>query len=69
MAFEYSNKNKKSRLSFNYFYNNRRNDFFFAEIYHDFNYFNIFTNYSDISAEFWNNIYLFRKNFRRRYFR
>jgi hypothetical protein len=70
MVFGYSDKNKKSRLLFNFFfysyrdffYNIRRDDFFLTRIYYDFNYFNISTNRSDIRAEFWNNIYSERSN-------
>jgi hypothetical protein len=68
MTFGYSNK-KKSRLLFNFFLIRIGISFivisgmiFFAEIHDDFNYFNIFTNRSDIRAEFWNSIYNERSN-------
>jgi hypothetical protein len=65
MAFGYLNKNKKSRLLFNFFlirigisfivFGGMK--FFFTGVHDDLNYFNIFTNRSDIRVEFWNNIY------------
>jgi hypothetical protein len=45
-----------------FFYNIWRNNFFHTGVHDDFNYFNIFTNRSDIRAEFWNNIYNERSN-------
>jgi hypothetical protein len=65
MAFEYLDRNKKSRLLSNFFFLRigisfivfDGTIFFFAEIHHNFDYLDIFMNNLDTRIEFWNNIY------------